>query len=284
MKYDKFYTKTEIAERCYTSLKSLLKDRTYLFLEPSAGSGNILDVLKANNESFYACDILPESKDIETKDFLNDELSLTGNVIAFGNPPFGKKGKTAIEFINKAFEYSQVVAFILPLQFRKYSVQSHIREDACLIYDEELPENSFTDNGKDYSLRCCFQVWCLSDTFVKEYKNLRTQKPTIFHSDFTMYQYNNSQDALKYFDYEWDFCVPRQGFVDYTQKYYSKKELSTKQQYIFFKASSKSVLDRLLKLDFQRLSKKNTLIPGFGKADVIEEYNKLYDTSIEKFM
>lgn len=284
MKYDKFYTKREIAERCYSSLKSLLRDGEYLFLEPSAGSGNIVDVLKENGEGVYACDVMPEAEGIERKDFLRDSLELEGDVVVFGNPPFGKKGGTAVEFINKAFEYSQVVAFILPVQFRKYSLQRRIREDASLVYDESLPENAFTVDGRDYSLRSCFQVWTLSNKFTLRSDNLRAVRPVVFHSDFTMYQYNNSPETLKYFDYDWDFCVCRQGFADYSQRFYEREGLSKKQQYIFFKASTKEVLDRLLRLDFRKLSEKNTLVPGFGKADVIEEYNKLYDNSIDRFL
>ena len=43
-----------------------------------------------------------------------------------------------------------------------------------------------------------------------------------------------------------------------------------------FKAKNRKILKRLWNLDFENLSRKNTTIYGFGKADVIIKYNKLY--------
>ena len=39
----------------------------------------------------------------------------------------------AIDFVNKTFEYSNIVGFIVPIQFRKWSVQSKINKNAKLI-------------------------------------------------------------------------------------------------------------------------------------------------------
>ena len=47
-------------------------------------------------------------------------------------------------------------------------------------------------------------------------------------------------------------------------------------QWIFFKAHSQEALKRLCQIDYDKLSKKNTSIPGFGKADVIVEYESLF--------
>ena len=44
---DKFYTKPEIAEQCYNFLKQFYPSLdNEMFLEPSAGSGNFLPLLK----------------------------------------------------------------------------------------------------------------------------------------------------------------------------------------------------------------------------------------------
>lgn len=45
---------------------------------------------------------------------------------------------------------------------------------------------------------------------------------------------------------------------------------------MFIKAKDEIILERLLKIDFEKLSKKNTTIPGFGKADLVKEYKELY--------
>ena len=278
---DKFYTKTNIAELCYTELMSILPTKTYTFLEPSAGCGRFIDILRKHNHNFIAYDILPEREDIIQKDFLNDSIEINEEVIVLGNPPFGKKSSLAVQFINKCFEYSKIVGFILPIQFRKYSAQNKIREDAILLRDITLPENSFTNGDKDYSLRCCFQIWCLPDfEEINTFQNLRTSKPITSHPDFEMFQYNCTKEALKFFDYDWDFCVYRQGFLDYSKKFYNKEELNIKNQYIFFKASNKRVLNNLLSLNFEELSKKNIRIPGFGKADIVEVYTSKYESLI----
>ena len=45
---------------------------------------------------------------------------------------------------------------------------------------------------------------------------------------------------------------------------------------------NKAVLKRLLSLDFVKLSKKNIGTPGFGKADVVNEYVEKYEMKTPK--
>ena len=61
-----------------------------------------------------------------------------------------------------------------------------------------------------------------------------------------MYQYNRTKKALEFFDYRWDFAVPRQGYVDYSFKAFSKAECDRRQHWILFKATNQAVLSRLL--------------------------------------
>lgn len=276
---DKYYTKEEIAQLCVSDLQKLLLKlniKDFLFLEPSAGSGSFLKFL---NNNYIAYDIFPDSENykITQCDFLKLNLSknnFSKEVITIGNPPFGKKSKLAIEFLNKSLDISSVVGFIVPNQFKKWSVQSKINKNAKLIYEIDLPENSFSFLNEDYNLRCCFQVWSLLEN---NFPNLRiSEKPQIEHDDFELYQYNRTKAAEKYFDYDWDFAVFRQGFLDYTFKAFHKDECDRKKQWIFFKAKNKEVLNNLLSIDFQSLSKNNLGTPGFGKHDVIKHYNKLF--------
>ena len=153
---DKFYTKPEIANLCYNYFISVIKvNKEDIFLEPSAGSGNFINTLEQNNHKFIAYDIMPDNKKIIKQDFLllNNCPNVTYTI---GNPPFGKKSKLAIEFLIKCLSLSKAVGFILPIQFRKYSVQNNIPNQYQLIYAITIPENSFIVNKKDFSLRCCF--------------------------------------------------------------------------------------------------------------------------------
>lgn len=276
---DKYYTKSETALLCYNKLKEYISSQNiYLnntvFIEPSAGSGRFLDVIQEVKLGF---DLYPERSDIFKMDFLSGKIieyskSRKCPYIFIGNPPFGYKGRLAIDFINTSLKCGEVVGFILPIQFRKWSAQLKINNQAKLVLDMTLPANSFTLLDKEYNLRCCFQIWTLYNSSI----NFRIlEKPKTEHPDFKLYQYNRTTEAEKYFDMDWDFAVPRQGYLDYTFKAFSKEQCNKKQQWIFFKANNNIVLEKLKSLDFVKLSLKNSGLPGFGKADVIEEYTKL---------
>ncbi len=286
---DQFYTKINIARKCYKLLINTLQNIDKIqFIEPSAGTGSFFYLLPSTyiqyNKHRYnrrlGFDIDPKGKQIKKKDFLIDNLDSNillpkNRVVVIGNPPFGNRSKLAIEFFNKATEYADTVAFIVPLQFRKWSVQSKLNKEFKLIKELLLDENSFIFNGKEYGVRCVFQIWTKLDV---QQSNLRIlTKPQIQHSDFKMWQYNNTKQTLKYFDYDWDFAVVRQGYYDYTKLVIYKTKLNPKKQWIFFKANNSVVLQRLKKLNFTQLSKNNTVIPGFGKADIVKEYVRLYN-------
>ena len=95
-----------------------------------------------------------------------------------------------------------------------------------------------------------------------------------------MYLYNITNKAvIKYFDkdkYGWDFAVPRQGYQNYNRRETDVSNIEKNKQWIFFKCKNKEILDRLWNLDFNEISKLNTSTPGFGKADIIDYYNKIY--------
>lgn len=283
---DKYYTKSDIAGKCFGALKAhveFIDISNVTYFEPSAGNGAFSKILPAGS---IAIDLLPETESVIKMDYLNGPVSsLTGNktIIVIGNPPFGKKAKLAIEFLNKSLSISVMVGFIVPVQFRKWSVQSKINNKARLIYDHLLPKNSFLLEGKNYDIGCCFQIWTtdLSDSF----SDLRIDsKPPTAHPDFEVYQYNRTVEAEKYFDYEWDFAVPRQGYYDYNIKAYNAKDCDRKLQWIFFKAKNNESLKRLLNIDYNKLSNKNIGTPGFGKADLIGEYNRILQNEQSRIM
>lgn len=287
--HDKFYTKPETAHEivsCYISLLSQegVDLTKVVFIEPSAGDGVFVTLLQELGYTVLGFDIAPTGSNVTQCDFLSEEFTPgegSQPLIFIGNPPFGTKGVLAIQFINKCLSFSGYVGFILPLQFRKWSAHKHIEGSAKLIFDEKLPEDAFTFMGDNYNLRCSFQVWSMTSSST----DLRVKgKPVTQHPDFEMYQFNRTTIAEKYFDqktYGWDFAIPRQGFYNYTYFFFTEEEIAQadpthKRQWIFFKASTPTILCRLLDMDFTILSQKNSRIPGFGKADVVEFYRSLY--------
>ncbi len=277
---DKYYTKTEVSSFCYSALLNicdLLNLKNILIVEPSAGDGSFLSHFK---QDFLAFDIAPQkNENIIKQDYLSLDLKnysktiSNSNIVFLGNPPFGKRGKLALSFLNKALDEGHIVGFIVPLQFRKWSIQSKVEKNAFLIGDYNLSDDSFLFMSKPYKLRCCFQIWTKQPNNLPNLRIL--DKPSISHPDFEMFQYNRTKEAEKYFDFDWDFAVPRQGYLDYSQKIFSKELCNKKQQWIFFKAHNKKALAKLLSIDFEKLSKNNTGTPGFGKHDVVSEYIKL---------
>ncbi|TWO15527.1 hypothetical protein ZA02_05495 [Campylobacter lanienae] len=275
---DQFYTKQEVALKLCGIVKRKLNLNEYTFLEPSAGFGSFVNALRKifQETKIEAIDLDPKSCDIKQQDFFS-YTPKEQKIITIGNPPFGKRANLAVKFFNHASEFSDYIAFIVPLQFEKWSVQKNLNKDFKLIFSQILEPNSFIFNGKDCSIRCCFQIWTRCDSDV----DLRLKKaPPTTHKSFEMWQYNNTIGARKYFDkqrYKWDFAVVRQGFYDYNHIILQENELNPKIQYIFFKAYDDKTIVNLKSLDFESLSRKNTTIPGFGKADVVAEYKRMFD-------
>jgi hypothetical protein len=278
---DQFYTKQDVAKTCYEFLLRTLKkiglksNRAY-FVEPSAGTGNFLNLVEGKRK--IGIDIDPRGKGIIKQNFFtwSGPNQLRSDVVTFGNPPFGRRSRLAIRFFNKSAEFSDTIAFIVPVQFRKYSVQSKLHTDYKLVAEKLVGQEAFyTTNGKDFHANCVFQVWTKRSTHLK---NLRLLKaPPIHHPEFKIYQYNNTKEAEKFFHYPFDFGVPRQGYEDYRRRERDARKMERYKQWALFKATNRRILKRLMNIDFDQLAKtRNTTIPGFGKADVVDEYRRLY--------
>lgn len=285
---DQYYTKEHIAEKCTNQiikiLNKIINVNDYLFFEPSGGYGCFYNQIKKKKYSITAFDIEPKHPRIEKLNFLDSNALnkvlkkiKNKNIITIGNPPFGKKSKLAIEFFNQSTLFAESIGFIVPNQFKKWTVHKQLNEKYHLIDEIGLPKNCFyTDNKENYNVNSVFQVWTKLQT---KYPNKRiVAKPEITHKDFIMYQYNNTKESLKVFDNDFDFAIFSQGYGDYKKIITDKKDFNFKKQYILFKTKNKQILKRLKKIDFEKLSKQNTTIPGFRKNNVVTEYVKKYDT------
>ena len=279
---DQFFTKDEVVSKCLDSLRTVLNGYTQFpyevmcrpmsIVEPSAGDGAFFLPLKKEfkGERFVVegYDLDPRCEGVVKADFLTAGVEAD---IFVGNPPFGNRSSLAIDFVNEAAKSAYVLAFIVPVQFRKWSVQNKIDNDFSLVTDELLPEDAFRVDGKPYKVRCCFQVWVRRGYTTAQDIRI-AQAPDISHPDFDMFQYNNTPQALKIFDNSFDFAVPRQGYQDYNRKEIDATKCEKNKQWLLFKARNKTTLNKLKSLDFEKLAKRNTTTPGFGKADVVALY------------
>ena len=277
---DKFYTQPQVAKQCYDFLiEKLPAVADKKFLEPSAGCGNFLNYL--NN--YIALDIQPENNRIIKQDFLEWKTD-ENELITIGNPPFGSRSKTAIDFFNHSAIFSDVIGFIVPVSFMKWSVQKELNKNFKLLDYFYLKPESFTDNGNPYSIRTVFQIWVKSGSIYDTNVDKRLVKqPPISHNDFKIWQYNATPAALKTIEEDWEIATYRQGFHNYNEIFnhdqydYIKEKMTgeRKQQFFFIKPLTEEAREIIFHMDFNALAERNTTTPGFGKGDFVSYYIEL---------
>ena len=281
---DKFYTSDAVARHCVARACAAIESdgdcmAGKIIVEPSAGGGSFLRAFDALGLGpTVGLDLQPESEGIIEADFLHWSPSAAQPQphIMIGNPPFGRRGWLALDFLNHALLHSQYTAFILPAIFRKWMVQQHVQKGARLLADFPLEDASFHFQGQPYAVRCCFQIWAAKGVKGDLPNRRMTGALPIHHRDFTMYQYNATPEARKWINSSWDFAVLRQGYGDYKARYTNAAQLSLKKQWIMFKADDPRIRQRLWNMDFDKLSQTNTSVRGFGKGEVVALYQELY--------
>ena len=159
---DKFYTDTAYADRCVEYfMKHVSIKPDDLIIEPGAGNGSFIPSIKSRhlNSRFY--DIEPEGAEIIQQDYLLLDTTpfAEKKVHVIGNPPFGRQSSLAIKFIKKSCEFAKSVSFILPKSFKKESMRSKFEKHFHLIFEEDVPPNSFLVNGNTHDVPCVFQIW-----------------------------------------------------------------------------------------------------------------------------
>lgn len=289
-KLDQFYTSKLVVNEFLSILKSKkIINENSILIEPSAGDGKFLDGFETffPKNIYEAYDIEKNHPNVLEQDFLQIQKAHNSRYVVIGNPPFGYKSKMAINFINKSSEFSDIVCFVLPIQFRRWSVQKQINKDFKLIYSSEnLPRNSFLVKNKPYNVNCLLQIW-VNKKNVKfdKYKDLRIyEKPKNKHEDFKLWIHNNTNETLKYFDkdkYKWDFAVVRQGYYDYKEKIINPLNLIQNRQYLFVKYINEQSKLIFEKIDFEKLSNSNTSVKGFSNTDLVAEYEQIKNNFLD---
>jgi hypothetical protein len=185
--FDKFYTKPEIAKLFIQ--KAGIQDYD-IIIEPSAGNGSFSKQIG----NCVAFDLKPEDSSIQEQDwfhYVHLPESSDEKVLVIGNPPFGQQNNLAVNFINHAAKFAQRVAFVLPLSFKKESIQNRVDRRMHLVYEEELPKNSFTFNGIEYDVKSVFQIWDKKD----EMRPITTKNGLNSNSLFDYVKKTDSPDA-----------------------------------------------------------------------------------------
>lgn len=189
---DAFYTNDDVSIDCMHVLNGIIPINSFhTIIEPSAGNGSFLraydDIMLAyknkhndnidNDDGIVlkAYDIQPSGSDgrIVQKDWFDvtgfdiglDSLNDDDYVLIYGNPPFGKRSMLAKRFIMKAEDFNvDMIAFILPNIFNKYSNQRVFNDEWMLISNTRLDDYSFNINNEAYHVPSCFQIWVNSES------------------------------------------------------------------------------------------------------------------------
>ena len=276
-----FYTKSEVAGVCWEHFTNTLSTLNLnlsdlFFVEPAAGTGAFYKLLPSKKR--FGIDLAPKYKDVKSQDFfkVTDFPSVPRDTAVIGNPPFGKRGKLAIAFFNHAARLADIIAFIVPVNFRKFTTHKQLDPSMRFISKLPLPRDAFhLDTGKSYSVNTEFQIWT---RLTSTHQDMRQYKPLpIQHPDFQMWQYNNTPDALKVFQNSFDFAVPCQGWQDYSRRETDEKQCERNKQWMLLKAKNPTVLAQLMEIDYKRLAQEcATAVPGFRKGDLVKAYTDYY--------
>ena len=234
-----------------------------LIVEPSAGAGAFFTCLPP--ETRIGLDILPLHDEVAPIDFLNWEPDPDhGRVLTIGNPPFGRRAKLAVQFIEKAAEFSDVIAFILPRSFNKYTFQNRVPSAFHLVDSLECEEFE-TPDGAPLTIKSVFQIWEKRDTPRAKPKAVRT------HPDFELRHAHLSrvtpaQMALLHQEYE--FAIPQVG------KTFTPRDAATitKGSHWFVKPNKPGVRKKFENLDFTFLDNMNVNLKSISKADIVAAY------------
>ena len=267
--YEQYYTPWDTAHVLYDTTLLIVGDAFDNFVEPSAGKGAFLACMPPDKR--IGIDIEPwgwhygsVGKDIEEQDFFNF-IWPEGRTITIGNPPFGRKGKLAMQFLNISSENSEIVAFILPSIFSKYTFINRVHPMMHLIHEVPVTEFDSPDGiGEGPKVNCVFQIW-------EKSTELRPKivKPTSC-DDFDMIHRHFSRtspderERLK----SYDFAISQiEGKI-------RNCEDVTAGSVYFIKDNTpdKSVRSVMERVDFSDLSKHHVGATSLTKADIVEGY------------
>lgn len=151
---DKYYTPIDTANHCWNKVLEIIGEENISeIIEPSVGNGSFLHYPLLTPH--FAFDIEPECTSsitqIQTGDYLNQEISYLYGRLIIGNPPYGRCLNMAQKFYKKSVEIADYIAFILPIS-QLNNTRSMYEFD--LIYSEDLGVQHFSDRD----LHCCFNI------------------------------------------------------------------------------------------------------------------------------
>ncbi len=259
---DKYYTKLDIVEDLKIQIEKHINiKKNDLIIEPSAGNGSFIKIIKELTKNYKFYDLIPENKEITKQDFLlfdlNKIIEPYKKIHIIGNPPFGRQSSLAIQFIKKCCEFADTISFILPKSFKKDSNKAKFNKFFHLIYEKDLPENSFSVNNNDCDVPCVFQIW-------EKKKTERIIPDKIEPKNFKFV------DKTENHDISFRRVGINAGKID------TETDDKSIQSHYFIKfVNNKSINDNIKLLEKINFDFNNTVGPkSISKQELIKEFNK----------
>lgn len=170
---EQYYTPANLSLEIIQRVCRNIEDPTSrVFLEPAGGTGSFIEAAKEFGFSqIESMDIEPKHSQVREQDFLEAKLKLS-NAVCVTNPPFGRNNSLSIPFFNKAAEYADIIAFIVPRSWRKWSVLNRLNLSFHLVDDWNLDIDYVDEEGNPThgvgKLRTCVQVWKRNELKLRE--------------------------------------------------------------------------------------------------------------------
>jgi hypothetical protein len=265
VKNEAYFTSVQVAQKCVDFVGRTFPLSSFnVVIEPSAGDGAFLNLLP--EVSRIGVDISPQSAGIVEADFLQWTPPAYGRVLTIGNPPFGARASLAVKFISHAATFSDVIAFILPMSFNKYTFTNRVPLNFHLV-DSMNISDEFSLDGDNVPINTVFQIWEKRDELRTKQMGART------HHDFEMRHAHLSRvtpgQLLELQTY--DFAIAQVG------NNFAPRDPGgiVKGSYWFIKANAPQVKERFKRLDFTFLNGMNLAHKSLSKADIIAAYESV---------
>jgi hypothetical protein len=259
-----FFTHLEYAQKC-VDLLALHFDLAEFdnIIEPSAGTGVFVELLK--NFRLEAIDIRPRHESVAKADFFLWSPSGRGRTLVIGNPPFGQRASLAVKFLERAMHFSDVVAFVLPRSFQKYTFQNRVDSSFHLV-DSLLGDQFVGEDGTPIRVKTVFQIW--------ERRNYQRSKVVAVesHEHFSMRHAHLSRISASQLEALRDgfsFAIPQAGSNFFPK---GSREI-TRGSWWFISPHQEGVREIFEQLDFSFIDNMNTFHKSLSKADIITAYS-----------
>lgn len=253
-KLDQFYTDPAYAEQFLIKIGQTVDlDQYDHLLEPSAGTGSFYNLLDTNKR--IGLDLDPKAVGVIQTDFFDWIPPADKKIITIGNPPFGKSAGLAVKFFNRAAEFSDVIAFVIPRTFRKASIINRLAKQFHCIYDETVPDNSFIFNGATYNVPCAAQIWQRKATPRDRIVTIKLEQ---IRSWFELVEPSKS-----------DFAIQRVGGRAGLIRTTNRMNFSAESHY-FIKAHDSRVLPVFEKINFDTVKFNTAGNPSISPSELIE--------------